>query len=339
MASATTAPSIPDRPFDSDPGRSYTLPARYYWDPETYAREMDAIFARAWVCVGHGETLREPGDYTTFTVGEENVFVVRGKDAVLRAFRDIRAHRAHERDESRPTPVRVEEFCALVYVNLDMDAAPLAEQSAGLEADIRGFAPDLDDLTHAHRLSFDLKANWKNVIDNFLECYHCPVAHPAFAGLVELDTYRIVNHGIYSTHHARAGGRENNAYDTVGADVRDHAVWWLWPNTCILRFPGSANIMTMRMIPVGPEQTHQIIDFDFLDATPDEAQREAIKYVDEVLTPEDISIVESVQRGLRSRGYNQGRFMVDDERSGMSEHGVHYFHSLVLAALEGRGAA
>ncbi len=91
--------------------------------------------------------------------------------------------------------------------------------------------------------------------------------------------------------------------------------------------------MTMRMIPSGPETTHEITDFYFLDNTPNATQTEAIAYVNDVLTPEDIAIVESVQHGLHSRGYNQGRFMVDEERSGLSEHGVHYFHSLVLNAL------
>ena len=373
MASASTAPAIPDRPFVDDPARSYTLPARYYWDPEVYAREMDAIFGHGWVCLGHGEALTDVGDYTTFVVGDQNVFVVRGKDGVLRGFHNVCSHRAHEllsgagrttvitcpyhawsyhidgalrtargsekvagfnKDEFCLKPVRVEEFCGFIFVNLDNNAAPLADQSGGLEADIRGFAPDLDQLTHAHRLTFDIKANWKIVIDNFLECYHCPVAHPAFVGLIDVDSYRIVNHGIYSTHHARAGGRANKAYSTVGAEVADHAVWWLWPNTCILRFPGSANIMTMRMIPTGPEGIQWIIDFYFLDSTPDAAQAEAIAYVKDVLTPEDVSIVESVQRGLHSRGYNQGRFIVDEERSGQSEHGVHYFHSLVFKALE-----
>lgn len=374
MAAVNTAPFIPDRPFDDDPERSYTLPARYYWDPETYAQEMDVVFGHSWVCLGHGETLRKVGAYTTFVVGDQNIIVIRGKDGALRGFYNVCAHRAHEllkgegrtkvitcpyhawsyhidgtlraargsekvegfnSDEFCLTPVRVEEFCAFVFVNLDGHAAPLAEQSGGLETNIRGFAPDLDQLTHAHRLTFVMKANWKNVIDNFLECYHCPTAHPAFVGLIELDTYRIVNHGIYSTHHASAGSRENKAYDTLDADVQDHAVWWLWPNTCILRFPGSGNIMTMRMIPTGPETTHEIIDFYFLNNTPDAAQTEAIAYVNDVLTPEDIGIVESVQRGLHSRGYNQGRFMVDEERSGSSEHGVHYFHSLVLNALAG----
>lgn len=134
---------------------------------------------------------------------------------------------------------------------------------------------------------------------------------------------------------ATAGTRENQAYNAAGAEVTDHAVWWLWPNTCFLRFPGSGNMMAWRMMPDGPEKGHAIFDFFFRDSTPDEAQREAIEYIDSVLTPEDIALVESVQRGLHSRGYNQSRFMVDEARSGASEHAVHHFHSLVLEARSG----
>ena len=61
--------------------------------------------------------------------------------------------------------------------------------------------------------------------------------------------------------------------------------------------------------------------------------REAMAYVDKVLQPEDIGLCESVQRGLKSFGYNQGRFVVDPVESELSEHAVHHFQQLVLNAL------
>jgi len=67
--------------------------------------------------------------------------------------------------------------------------------------------------------------------------------------------------------------------------------------------------------------------------TPSECEWDAIKYIDEVLQPEDIGLVESVQRGLHSKAYSQGRFIVDKDRTYISEHGLHHFHSLVLDAL------
>ena len=60
---------------------------------------------------------------------------------------------------------------------------------------------------------------------------------------------------------------------------------------------------------------------------------EAIKYQIEVLQPEDISLCESVQKGLHSRGYNQGRFIVDEGLTELSEHAVHHFQSMVANAL------
>ena len=56
-------------------------------------------------------------------------------------------------------------------------------------------------------------------------------------------------------------------------------------------------------------------------------------YQKDVLQPEDIRLCESVQRGLKSKGYNQGRFVVDESRSELSEHAVHHFQSLVPASL------
>jgi carnitine monooxygenase subunit len=57
-----------------------------------------------------------------------------------------------------------------------------------------------------------------------------------------------------------------------------------------------------------------------------------IKYLDEVLQVEDIAIVESVQKGMKTPAFQQGRIVHDPEGSGKSEHAVHHFHSLVLDA-------
>ena len=76
-----------------------------------------------------------------------------------------------------------------------------------------------------------MATNWKNVIDNFLECYHCHIAHKEFVNLVDMDTYEVRAHGIWSSHFDEAGTHANSAYDVAGASVRQHAMWWLWPNT------------------------------------------------------------------------------------------------------------
>ena len=200
------------------------------------------------------------------------------------------------------------------------------------------WAPDVEKLTCAHRLTYDIKSNWKNVVDNFLECYHCPVAHKDFCTLVDMDTYRVTTHGIYSSHMAEAGKTANAAYSIEGATVKDHAVWFLWPNTCLMRYPGRGNMIVMHIIPVGVDQTYETYDFFFEDAEPNQAEQEAIRYIDDVLQVEDIGLVESVQRGMSTPAFSQGRIVHDPGGSGKSEHAVHHFHGLVLDAYRGAAA-
>jgi phenylpropionate dioxygenase-like ring-hydroxylating dioxygenase large terminal subunit len=230
--------------------------------------------------------------------------------------------------------VRVEEFGGFVYVNLDPAAASLAVQAPDLAEDIALWAPDVADLTFAKRLTYDVRSNWKNVIDNFLECYHCHIAHPEFVALVDMGTYEVRTHGIWSSHFAEAGKQDNPAYDVSAASVTQHAVWWLWPNTCLLRHPGRGNFMVFQVVPAGPDRTLETWDFFFETERLEGAEFEAVRYIDEVLQQQDIAIVESVQRGMATPAYDQGRIVYDPAGSGLSEHGVHHFHGLLLSAYE-----
>ena len=228
--------------------------------------------------------------------------------------------------------VAVTEFAGFVYVNLDRAAEPLTTAAGSLGDEIAHWAPDVERLTFAHRLTYEIDSNWKNVVDNFLECYHCHVDHKDLVSHVDMDTYTVTTHEIHSSHMAEAGRGDNSAYDVSAATVRDHAVWWLWPNTCLMRYPGRGNLIVMQIIPIGPGRTAETYDFYLETAEPDEAEFESIRYLDEVLQPEDIGLVESVQRGMSTPAFDQGRIVVDPAGSGLSEHALHHFHGLVLDA-------
>jgi len=356
--------------YHEEPERSFSLQAEAYTDPAWLAFERQAIFSKSWQWVCHAEKLREPGSYVTTEIAGQPICMVRDKSGMLRAFYNVCKHRAHEllKGEGRTNlivcpyhawsydlegqlvgapetsalqefdresicldKVQVEEFCGFVYVNLG-GGPPLAEQSGGLQAEIMHWAPDVERLTFAHRLTYNIKSNWKNVVDNFLECYHCPVAHKDFCTLVDMDTYKVTTHGIYSSHMAEAGKAANAAYSVDGATVKDHAVWFLWPNTCLLRFPGRGNFIVMHIIPVDVDHTYETYDFFFEDSEPNAAEQQAISYIDDVLQVEDITLVESVQRGMSTPAFSQGRIVHDPKGSGKSEHAVHHFHGLVLDA-------
>lgn len=351
--------------------RSLSLNARCYVEPGFFELERETVFYRSWQWVCHAEKVRAPGAYCVADVVGRSIAVVRGTDGELRAFYNVCKHRAHHLLEGEGTTnlitcpyhawtyaldgrlkaarktkhlvdfdkdaiclsaVQVEEFCGFVYVNLHSDAAPLATQSGDLGREVMQFAPDVDRLTFAHRETFEMASNWKNVIDNFLECYHCPVAHKDFVDLLDFDTYKVTTHDIYSSHMAKASKGDNSAYSLEGATVDDHAVWFLWPTTCLLRYPGRGNFLVLNVIPTGPETTRETYDFYFETAQPTEREWEAIAYVRDVLQREDISLVESVQRGMNTPAFEQGRLVHDPSGSGLSEHAVHHFHGLVLNA-------
>lgn len=357
--------------YDANPSRTLSLRAEAYTDPRWHDVDVQAIIGRTWQWVCHVEAVREPGAYLTAEIAGQPIAVVRDREGLLRAFYNVCKHRAHEllsgagvtsrimcpyhawtykldgqlvRAPHTETledfdtgaicldQVQVEEFCGFVYVNLDATARPLRELSGDLETEIRHWAPDIDDLTFAHRLTYDIKSNWKNVIDNFLECYHCPTAHKDFCTLVDMDSYKVTTHGIYSSHMADAGKSANTAYDTSNASVQTHAVWWLWPNTCLMRYPGRSSMIVLNVIPAGSDRTFETYDFFLETSEADATEIEAIRFIDEVLQTEDIALVESVQRGMNTPAFTQGRIVNDPDGSGQSEHALHHFHGLVLDA-------
>ena len=90
--------------------------------------------------------------------------------------------------------------------------------------------------------------------------------------------------------------------------------------------------MVLQVLPDGVDHCVETWDFYLEDTSLTEAEVESVRYIDEVLQVQDIDIVESVQRGMRTPAFNQGRIVFDPAGSGLSEHGVHHFHGLVLDA-------
>ena len=230
--------------------------------------------------------------------------------------------------------VLVAENCGLLYINLDPDAEPLSQITENLEDEIRAHIPRVDELVHAGRITYNVKCNWKVLIDNFLECYHCHPAHPALVDLMDMDTYTTTTHKYYSSHLAGAPRSTTNAaYNFEKGDVDfGYAGWFLWPNLTIWAYPGEPLMLTLQMIPDGEEHTIEHVDCYALSSELTPQLKAAMEYMDDVLQPEDIGLCESVQKGLRSKGYNQGRLVVDEGRTQLSEHAVHHFHSLLMNA-------
>ncbi|MBX2838853.1 MAG: aromatic ring-hydroxylating dioxygenase subunit alpha [Gammaproteobacteria bacterium] len=374
MQEAVLTRQAEDAPFCANPADSFTIPARFYLDSEIYSAEQANIFYQQWWYAGHASQLAKAGDYLSTSIHDQNVFVVRDTTGKLNAYYNVCQHRGHElvsgngnaavivcpyhawsydldgslrgarNTDGMPgfkkcdfalKPVRTEVFCGMVFINLDVDAVPLREQASELEREIRDYVPAVDSIAFAQRDTYHVKSNWKVMIDNFLECYHCHTAHKDFVNLVDMKSYRSVAKGIYSSHVSNAvKNTASSAFEFEKGDVDfGYAGWFLWPNLTIWAYPGEANLSILQMIPNGPENTIEYQDWFVPDGKPSKQLKDAMDYQKDVLQPEDISLCESVQRGLKSKGYNQGRFVIDSEKSELSEHAVHHFQEMVVDAL------
>ena len=230
--------------------------------------------------------------------------------------------------------IRLEVFCGCVFVNLDKDCDSLADIAGNLEADVRRHIPYLDDieLCGSNLLGETrIDAGWKVVIDNYVECYHCRPAHRDFASIIDMDKYQVEVFPYWSRQYGPEIRIENSAYPLDPHEGMQSSVfWYLWPNTTFNVLPGSNEFAVFAVRPLAVDRC----DFGGHSlSVGGKIYQPRADYVAETLAPEDIHLCESVQRGLKSKSYQQGSFMVDPDNPGESEYALHHFHRLVQKSL------
>lgn len=232
--------------------------------------------------------------------------------------------------------IQVETLCGLVFVNLDPNAEPLKSRAVGLEEDLRRWIPGVDDLKAISHDAFGgdagIRANWKVVVDNYVECYHCEKAHPAFSELNCMQDYELDTFGIWSRQLGPSTRIENTAYQFSRKDpIQQSAFWYVWPTTTINVIPGETLVSVLSIQPTSLGTTSFAGD---TLAHKSEQGSQRLDWLYNILGAEDMALCESVQKGLNSRSYNQGPFVADTDKSGIGEHALHHFHCLVRDALE-----
>jgi carnitine monooxygenase subunit len=240
-----------------------------------------------------------------------------------------------DKQNFRLSPVRLGSFLGFLFVNLD-GAAPEFETVVGdLAAEVAEFSPKAGQLHCAYRNDYPLKANWKNSVENYSECFHCPISHRMLVeGALDYPTYRITTHRHHHSHRSRDKGEAQGyaSQTETAAKQKEFGSWLLWPNWCLEVYPGG-NLTVFHHVPLEPERTVQRVEWYFPQVALSKAEQEVVDFVHGVRL-EDIPICEGVQAGLHSLGYRQGRFVVDEARSEISEHAVHDFQTKLLDALE-----
>jgi phenylpropionate dioxygenase-like ring-hydroxylating dioxygenase large terminal subunit len=343
-----------------------TLPWTWYADPEILRREGERIFARAWQYVGHSGQVADDGSFFAAVAGEIPVVVTHARDRALRAFLNVCRHRGHvlatgsgrretlqcpyhawtygldgalraaprsdrEPDfdlaEIRLHEIRLDTWGPFVFVNPDVDAPPLAEALGDVPTRVAEII-DVDALEFRFRTEYEVAANWKIACENFLECYHCAVAHPGFSAAVDVspETYRLESSGLTSSQLGPL--RENGDSFLAGGEIPHSQFHFVWPNFGINIFPGRTNLSCGPIVPVGPERTARFLDYFFAPGV-DQAWIDELIAFDTQVGNEDTQLVQGVQRGVRSGLVAEGRILTESEQL------VVHFQRLCAEALAG----
>lgn len=210
----------------------YSLPQAFYVDDEVFAADFDAVIARKWLVAGHVSQIPAKGDYFLFKVAKEQILIVRENADSVRAFYNVCRHRGStlcsaESGNARVLvcpyhawsfnldgsllsarlmpedfdkaanglhPCHVRVFHGLIFVNLSED------EPEDFDATFGEFDPILayhgfGDAKVVHVGRYPTAANWKLVLENFLECYHCVPAHPEFCSMHPPDALLAVGAG------------------------------------------------------------------------------------------------------------------------------------------------
>ena len=253
----------------------------------------------------------------------------------LRAAPHCESIRGFDKSEIHLEELKVEIIMGFIFVNLDPAADDLGPQIAPGVERLARLLPDLESYQLAEEVVFDIAGNWKNVGDNLLECYHCQPAHKAFVDLVDMESYSVEVTGLWSWQggFCRTRSSAYNLPEGLPQHEREFATFYIWPDVAFVLFPGSRAIASFVFGATTPESTHQVFSVYSPDGELDDVGRDIFRYFRDVLGPEDVDLVENVQKGLHSMSYQRGRFFVDPARSYYSEHAVHHLHGLVYRHL------
>ena len=359
---------IPPLHRDDNIAHASTLAAPLYFSAETFHAERNWIFAATWQLIGHVSQVANAGDYFTFDLLGEPLLLVRGEDGILRGFHNVCRHRAgppasgcgnrklfrcayhgwtyrldgtllvtpefdgvedFDPHEFGLTPIRVEEWFNLIFVNLDSEAKPLRQNAGELVLQAEKF--DFRSMKLCERRTYDMKCNWKTYIDNYLEGYHLPSVHPGLNRELNYGSYTVETYPWHvrqwgPIRGAQPGDVEPRRYAQAGQQLTAD-YFWVFPNWMLNCYPD--NISVNIILPLEPERTLAIFEWYLPEKDlGSEAARKSVAFSDGIQM-EDIAICEIVQKNLHSRSYSSGRYSVKQEK------GVHAFHGMYRGLMPG----
>jgi Rieske 2Fe-2S family protein len=352
-------PDVIVKPRDVMPVSGVTLPASYYVDDRFFEREIDRLFRTMWVCAGREEEIDRPGQFVLRDLAGDSIIVTRSNDGTVHAFHNVCRHRGtrlctdaagafagsiqcpyhawtygldgrligaphmdevpHFRKEDYPLhAVHADVWDGHIFLNVSASPDPLAAQLASLPEKFRPWK--METLRLGRRIVYDVRANWKLIIQNYNECLHCPNLHPA---LNKLSHYLSgENEPLSATY---MGGRmdlrpgiETLSMDgscpremlpALSAEDRRRVYYYaIFPNMLLSLHPDYMMVHTLW--PIAPDRTINVCEWHFQPselARADFDPSDAIDFWD-MTNRQDWHVCELSQAGISSRAYTPGPY-------------------------------
>ena len=322
-----------------------------YLSEEFYELEMEYLFRRDWICVGREEEAEQPGDYFTFNLVGEPLLIVRGRDGVLRALSNVCRHRymqvaegsgnssrfqcpyhgwtydldggligatnmreseIFDRSECTLPNIPLETWLGFVFVNLNVDAEPLAPRLHELEERLSPYG--VANMRMAGLYDEIWEGNWKLTMENNAEAHHHRTLHPdtlepwmpghaSYCGeegsdwtllRTPLDLERL---RVESPRYADMMERASSGI--AAADREETLTYILFPSTTFDASPGM--VFWKRIFPLGLDRTRVMVATLVPETeVSDELTRENEEFFN-LLNPEDYQATWKLQRTIGSR--------------------------------------
>lgn len=333
-----------------------TLPGEHYLDPEHFAREREAIFHREWFCAGRLEGLEGKGDYRLVNILGESILLVCDDEGLLHAFNNVCRHRGAELVKSATPDEKCGKFKAGIRCpyhswnyrldgelhstpHIDIDKSCLGLHQLGVDtwggyAFVRIIAGEqsllemLGEMPHrirrypmsalrvGYRIDYSVQSNWKVILENYNECYHCAGVHPELCNVV--PAFRVAGGNGLDWERGIPQKQGTNTFTMTGTTNRApfagldddekvrHKGELVYPNLMLSLSMDHAASFTLW--PRSADRTDIICEFLF---DPEEMAKPYFDPLDAVdfwdlVNKQDWVICESVQRGMASRVFESG---------------------------------
>lgn len=210
----------------------YSFEQEFYTSEAVFKADMENVIGRKWIVAGHVSRIPNKGDYFLFRIGAEQIIVIRENETSVRAFFNVCRHRGSTicSAESGNTPrlvcpyhawtfgldgrllaarlmpedfdkaenglfaCHVRVFHGLIFINLSENEPDDFDATFGDMGPILEYQ-GIADARIAHAGSYPTDANWKLVVENFFECYHCVPSHPEFCSMHAAESIVAVGAG------------------------------------------------------------------------------------------------------------------------------------------------